>query len=77
MLMGKPSYSAFYADMYVAMAFHFVNCHHVCFVVTNESRVACFSLALFPASPINDPEGNNAHNSFVVDNKFAVQINDG
>lgn len=55
MLMEKPYNSAFYADMNVAMAFHFVNCHHVCFIVINGRRVASFSLALFPESPINDP----------------------
>lgn len=49
LLMEKPRYSAFYADVYVAMAFHFVNCHHVCFIVTNGNRVASFSRALFSA----------------------------
>jgi hypothetical protein len=53
--MEKPSHSALYADMNVAMAFHFVNCHYVCFIVINGSREASFSLALFPDSPINDP----------------------
>jgi hypothetical protein len=49
--MEKPYNSAFYADMNVAMVFHFVNCHHVCFIVINGR----FSLVLFPESPINDP----------------------
>lgn len=49
----------FSTGMNTTMVFHFVICHHVCFVMTNESRVASSSLVLFSARPINDPVENN------------------